>query len=158
MRQKPFSDLAPPRPAGEAYRALIDPGLGEEFGPPGIGRNGKGRRGKAGKGQRRGKGRRAKKAHCSQIYSSRTLHGQAVGLSQKVKTKFWGGAYPPPYTSHSGEGKPIHTPHPTHAKFHAFCVSLTHFRLTHAIPPAKVLFRVSRILSSVRYGSRRQSK
>ena len=39
----------------------------------------------------------------------------------------------------SGEEKPIHTPQPRHAKFHAFRMSLTHFRLTHAILPAKVL-------------------
>jgi len=47
-------------------------------------------KGKGWEGGRRGKGRRAKEAHCAQIYSFRTLHGQA--MSQKVKKKFWKGA------------------------------------------------------------------
>ena len=119
----------------KTFSAPIDPELGEEFGPRGLGRNEKGRR------ERRGKGRRAKEAHCPQIYSSRTLHGQA--MSQKVKKKFRRGGITTALHLSQSVGEPIHTPHSTHAKFHAFCVSFTHFR------PLKCY--ISRILFSVCY-------
>jgi len=83
-----------------------------------------------GKGEGRG-GEQRRRVVPRFIALERSLNGQ--DMSQKVKKNSEEGHNHRHITPTVGRGT---TPHPTYAKFHAFYVSLTHFRLTRAIPPA----------------------
>jgi len=133
MHRTPFSGRAPPGPAGGAYRAVIDPGLGDEFGPQGTGEEWKREKGIGWEGERRVKGRRAKEAHCPQIYSYRTLHGQA--MNQKVETKFLRrGVTTALYLPQWGNPFTHPTPHTPsfYALHYAFRVTPSHFNSCHS--------------------------